>query len=161
MVYRVRQAGREDFAVVLGFHRDLYVDFRQSVVPADEVILGEYRDLETVLAEDVRAMLAADRARVYLAEDQDGPCGYISGRVQDEERRVLRRRGVVEDWYVNPTRRGQGVGKELFEVLKAWFMSRGCEVIESSSWPANRASRAIHEGLGFREVEIKYRCRLT
>jgi ribosomal protein S18 acetylase RimI-like enzyme len=86
--------------------------------------------------------------------------GYITGRVTVEPRRVLPRRGVVEDWYVAPDSRGAGVGSSLLHELEARFAAAGCEVIESATWSSNEGARRAHDALGFREIRVMYRKRI-
>ncbi|MCS6798220.1 MAG: hypothetical protein NZ898_06785, partial [Myxococcota bacterium] len=97
---RVRRATPADRDTVLALHRALYVTHRDSVMPAELAELYAYRDFERVLADDVEALLHASDAVVLLAELAETTVGYISGRIEVDPRRVLPRRGVVEDWFV-------------------------------------------------------------
>jgi len=69
----------------------------------------------------------------------------------------LPRRGVVEDWYVEESFRGSGVGKQLLAELERRFGAAGCEVVESATWSANTNARRAHEALGFHEIRVIYR----
>lgn len=61
--------------------------------------------------------------------------------------------GVVEhSVYVAEDARGQGVGRALLEALIASAETAGIWTIQTSIFPENRASIALHEGLGFRVV---------
>lgn len=129
-------------------------------MPDGQEALHAYRDFTEVLREDVAAMLQDSSCLLLLAERDDEPLGYITGRVEDTPRRVLERKGVLQDWYVLEGARRHGVGRALFDELVAHFEREGCELIESATWPFNPVARAAHEGLGFDEVEIRYRKRL-
>jgi GNAT superfamily N-acetyltransferase len=67
---------------------------------------------------------------------------------------------VIEDWYVLPAERGNGVGKLLLETLIERFRLAGCQVVESGTWAFNEGARKAHLALGFNEIEIKFRKRL-
>lgn len=61
--------------------------------------------------------------------------------------------GVAEhSVYVAEHRRGQGVGKALMRALLANAETRGLWTIQTSIFPENGASLALHEQLGFRVV---------
>jgi L-amino acid N-acyltransferase YncA len=62
-------------------------------------------------------------------------------------------RGVVEhSVYVAGTARGRGVGRTLMEALIAGADAGGLWTIQTSIFPENEASRALHEAVGFRVV---------
>jgi L-amino acid N-acyltransferase YncA len=61
--------------------------------------------------------------------------------------------GVVEhSVYVTESARGQGVGRELMRALIAGAEAAGLWTIQTSIFPENQASVALHRALGFRVV---------
>jgi len=158
----IRVASPSDRALVLYFHEQLYVQYRQRVVPSAERQMGDYRQLQEVLAEDVRSLLGRPGALVLLAEQgpERLPVGYLSAQFQVDTRRALPRRATIEDWYVEPSCRTQGIGTALFAEAEKRLRAQHCELIESATWPSNTPARRAHEHLGFLEVEIRYRKRL-
>lgn len=145
---------------MLALHRALYVTHRDEVMDPARAEFYAYKDLDAALAEDVTSLLGSDDAAVLLAERDGVVVGYVSGRVVEDTRRVLPRRGIVEDWLVVPEARGQGVGKALLDTLARVFREAGCSAIESATWPFNEGARRAHESLGFVEYEVRYRKRL-
>lgn len=156
----LRRATRKDQAVVLRFHRELYIQFRDQVAAPEVVPLFAYKDMEGTLRDDVEGLLGARSARVLLAERDGQAVGYISGHLEVDTRRVLTRRGVIEDWYVDEGARGAGVGMQLMNELLDWFRSENCELAESGTWAFNAGARKAHAKAGFAEIEIKLRRRL-
>ena len=154
---QIRRATRADREVVYAFHRALYVEHRQQVLEPSLQLLYAYRDFDALLGSDVDSLLQGARSSVWLAEESDQVLGYVTGRIEFERERVLPCRGVVEDWYVLQSARGRGVGRLLLEHLLQFFADSGCDLAESSTLPANAPARRLHEALGFRETEIKYR----
>lgn len=153
----LRPARATDRDVLVRFHRALYIDHRDSLVGPEIVRLSAYENFEAVLAGDVASMLASRDVAVLVAERADELIGYITGRVENEPRRVLPRRGVVEDWYVVPAHRKTQVGRRLFDALLEIFRAQKCDLVESSTWAANTGARAAHERLGFHPVQVTYR----
>lgn len=156
----VRRATRKDQAAVLAFHHALYIEFRDQIAAPDVIPLFAYKNMEATLKDDVEGLLGARSAAVFLAEQGARPIGYISGHIEVDHRRVLCRRGVVEDWYVGAEARGQQVGSRLLQTLLDWFRADGCEVVESGTWAFNEGARKAHAKAGFHEIEIKLRRRL-
>ena len=156
----VREASDSDRDVLIGFHQNLYQAHRDEVVAQEAIPLLEYRDYDRVLREDLDALMRAQNSHVLVAESQGVAVGYITGRVTVEARRLLPRRGVVEDWYVVPASRGSGAGALLLLEIEGRFAAAGCEVIESATWSGNEGARRAHGALGFREIQVMYRKRI-
>ncbi len=154
---QVRPADESDRDVLMGFHRSLYQGHRDEVVANEDLPLIEYRDYERILRDDLQALLKEQMSHVLVAESLGVTIGYITGRITLEPRRVLSRRGVVEDWYVVPESRGAGVGALLLREIEGRFAAAGCEVIESATWSGNEGARRAHDALGFREIRVMYR----
>jgi ribosomal protein S18 acetylase RimI-like enzyme len=153
----VRDASDDDRDTLFRFHKELYEAHRDQVVAQEDLPLIAYHDYERILADDLGALMRDPNASVLLAESGGRAIGYITGRVTTESRRILPRRGVVEDWYVEESSRGSGVGKQLLAELERRFAAAGCQVIESATWSANTDARNAHEALGFREIRVIYR----
>jgi len=146
---------------VLGFHRALYVDHAGSIVDPELAPFYAYKDLDAALRDDVDSLLEGGEETAVLIAEMDGEAvGYITGHIETDARRVLPRKGVVQDWYVSEKARGLGTGRLLLELLEEAFAAAGCGVIESTTFPFNRGARQAHEKLGFREVQIRYRKRI-
>lgn len=66
--------------------------------------------------------------------------------------------GVVEhSVYVAPAARGTGVGRSLLEGLVRSTEAAGIWTIQSSVFPENLASLALHRAVGFREIGTRRR----
>jgi GNAT superfamily N-acetyltransferase len=156
----IRRANQKDYATVLKFHQELYVRFRDQIAPAEALPLFAYRDLDTTLRDDVHGLLRARDTWVLLAERAGQAVGYVSGHLEVDARRLLVKRGVVEDWLVVEEARGHGVGKSLLAGLEAIFREQGCSVMESGTWAFNAGARKAHAAAGFTEIEVKMRKRL-
>jgi L-amino acid N-acyltransferase YncA len=67
-------------------------------------------------------------------------------------------RGVVEhSVYVHPAARGQGTGRRLLDALITSTEAAGIWTIQSSIFPKNMASMALHRAAGFRVVGTRER----
>jgi aminoglycoside 3-N-acetyltransferase I len=157
----IRRASRDDRPALLALHRALNVDERKAVTPEAERPLSAYRRFDEVVTQDMLAMLASPQHHVLVATQAGGAViGYVTGRIASQPDRILDPKGIVGDWYVMPGARGEGTGHRLLQALLAWFRQEGCQMVESATLPNNARARALHERLGFREVEVRYRMRL-
>lgn len=156
----IRRATRADRAAVLEFHRSLYVRYRDEITEPGVLPLFAYRDLDATLREDVDGLLGGRDTTVLLAERAGRPVGYVTGHTEVDSRRVLSRKGIIEDWYVLASERGRGTGKKLLEALVDVFRSAACDVVESGTWAFNEHARRAHAKAGFTEIEVKFRKRL-
>lgn len=70
-------------------------------------------------------------------------------------------RGVVEhSVYIASAARGRGIGAELLRALVDTADAAGLWTIQSSVFPENTASLALHDGAGFRRVGTRERIAL-
>jgi L-amino acid N-acyltransferase YncA len=64
---------------------------------------------------------------------------------------------AVHSVYVHPAARGQGIGRALLDALIASTEEAGIWTIQSSIFPENAASAALHRAAGFRVVGTRER----
>jgi L-amino acid N-acyltransferase YncA len=90
-------------------------------------------------------------AHRFVAVDDDGVVvGWIAAIAVSDRCAYA---GVVEhSVYVAPAARGRGVGHALLDAFATSTEAAGIWTIQSSIFPENRASAALHRSAGFREV---------
>ena len=54
----------------------------------------------------------------------------------------------IDDICVDESSRGKGIGKALFEYVRAFALERGCHNITLHVWECNPGARAFYESLG-------------
>lgn len=87
-----------------------------------------------------------------IAEDQGAVAGYAYASPH-RERRAYRWAADVAV-YVAEDRRGQGVGRRLYESLLTLLVEQGIHTACAGITLPNSASVALHEALGFRPVGV-------
>ena len=90
--------------------------------------------LVAVLDDFVVGFLELDHRR-YAPECESSPVPFIEG------------------WYVEPHKRGRGVGRALVEAAEAWARSAGHREIASDAELDNDSGIAAHRALGYEVVE--------
>jgi len=73
--------------------------------------------------------------------------GFASARI--EQLRDGTTLGVIGDLYVEPDARGVGVGEALMDALLVWASERGCQGVDATALPGDRATKNFFEGSGF------------
>ena len=68
--------------------------------------------------------------------------------------------GLLEELYVVPDRRGEGIGRELMEAVLALARERDAAGMEVITGESDEAARALYESVGFRnDIEGEERSR--
>jgi ribosomal protein S18 acetylase RimI-like enzyme len=94
--------------------------------------------------------------RAEAAGDTAEIVGFLSF---DHERNGLDRdveRGVIENLYVVPESRGEGLGTALLEVAEAALAGAGADRIVLEAMAGNDAARRFYEAQGYRPHRITY-----
>jgi ribosomal protein S18 acetylase RimI-like enzyme len=68
-----------------------------------------------------------------------------------------RRYGFVEDWYLIPQLRGQGIGRQLWEAAQQWFEQINVKEVDTTVWINNEQSFQAFQRLGFHTVRVMMR----
>ncbi len=112
--------------------------------------------LDWLLAETARHPAAGAR----LAEDADGPAGFVIWHVETEggdyvlpANRVL---GCITDLYVAPRARRQGLATRLIAAAEAHLAAHGLARVTIAALPANAAARAAYERAGYAQALVVF-----
>jgi ribosomal protein S18 acetylase RimI-like enzyme len=147
MHYTVRQATENDLTQMtrlwremMDFHSDVEPRFRPLPPPAGEEAWVEH------MRKDV---LGNESCCVFLAETDEGAVGQMIGLLRDEYAVFEPGQfGYVTDVAVDPAVRRSGVGRALFEALKAWFRERGVTHLRMMVAHCNPVSQPFWRALG-------------
>ena len=93
---------------------------------------------------------------VALAIDEQGHAfGFAEVSIRREHVSGSRSDVVpyLEGWFVDSSRRGQGIGRSLIEFVCDWARGQGYTEIASDAEVENVPSQFAHRQLGFREVD--------
>jgi GNAT superfamily N-acetyltransferase len=135
---KVRRAAPSDAADVARLLHDFNTEFDD---PTPDV---------PTLAGRVGEMLAAGEIVVLLAGD--GPDGIAQFRflrsIWSDALDVY-----LEEFYVVPVRRGQGIGRALLEATMATAREGGAARIDLNTGETDAAARALYESVGFTNRE--------
>lgn len=118
----------------------------------------EAGEIDHFLAYPPRHLLPALHAAFVSPRPEGGLCGLVELSIHDTAPGCQTDRiGYLEAWYVDPDKRGQGIGRALVERAEAWAKDEGCREMASDTTPWYPLSPGAHAALGFEEVERYFR----
>jgi ribosomal protein S18 acetylase RimI-like enzyme len=114
---------------------------------------GETRDeIARRASEDWGAVVAAWTAGTtsvaFVAEDADGPCGFVRGDATDP--RAPPGTALVSNLWTAPRQRRRGLGRGLMDAVTRWATLRKAKRISLGVTDANQAVIGFYEALGYR-----------
>lgn len=98
-----------------------------------------------------------NKDNVYLIAWRNEPVGYLSCHIQG-----LLHHGAnvaeIQEMYVVPQQRGQGIGKQLVDQLKSILQKRNVKRIEVTSQLYRKKAHKFYEGENFKLTSKKFVC---
>lgn len=100
--------------------------------------------------------LGAAGALVLVAETATGVVGYTYSTLEGYDYMSLRGpAGVLQDIFVDPVARKNGVGRKLYEVTANKLVAAGAHQIVLSTAYRNRVARRFFSSVGFRPTMVE------
>lgn len=144
---RIRKAQEKDIGRINELLRQVCMIHHQGRPDIFKAGARKYTDRQLIgiLHDDLTPVLAA-------VDESDRLLGYafcIFRAVKDDN--ILRdeRSLYIDDLCVDKECRGQGVGKALFEAVRAFARKHGCDTLTLNVWSCNAPARAFYERNGF------------
>lgn len=115
-----------------------------------------YWDEEYIAA--LLAGLGDGSLTIWLARNGDDLVGFAIARMERQWYRGSRRAGIVEEFYVTPAYRRQGLGRMLAERVVEWLNAQGAAEIRAPVLRRNLDGLLFWQRLGFSiEAYLLYR----
>ena len=127
--------------------------------------LAEYERLSHAVVATEESFAAAlfddcPEAEAIVAESEDGPVGFAVFFANFST--FLGRSGIyLEDLYVRPELRGQGIGKRLLAEVAKRAVERGCQRLEWAVLDWNEPSIQFYKSLGAKPLDDWTTFRMT
>lgn len=93
---------------------------------------------------------------VLVATIDESFAGFVSFELEPDEFDRARRPGVVENLFVRPQHRGQGVGTALLEEAEDALGQRGADTIHLEVLAPNVDAQGFYESRGYRPDRVRY-----
>ena len=147
MPVTIREADETDIEAIVDLWWEM-MDFHARVEPRFHPL--PQAEAKEVWEKHLRAdILGKEDWRVLVAEADGQLAGMMIGTVRDPYPVFQpERHGFVADASVAPDARRNGVGRALFEALKAWFRKKGVSYIQLEAGHNNPTSQAFWRTMG-------------
>lgn len=130
---------------------DLWVDLAQSQRTHGSHIPGEAN--RTQIRESVLRHITADR---LLVARRDGVVGFVMFSLEQGSFEQDRTRGVVENLYVEPESRNDGVGSALLSHAESRLETRGVDAVFLNVMAENEAARRFYRRHGYGTHRLEF-----
>lgn len=146
MQFSIRQGtGEKDFSLIQALNAALFAEEENN-----DAALDTHWPMSVVGVEYYMKSLMDPQKIVFIAEDdQRNPVGYIIGSMVNKWQYRVVKTGELENMYVIPSARSQGVGSALVEKIKQWLMARRVERLYVSAYTTNYKAIAFYQANGF------------
>ncbi|MEK7543726.1 MAG: GNAT family N-acetyltransferase [Patescibacteria group bacterium] len=146
MEFTIRQGTEEkDFSLIQALNAALFAEDQNH-----DGALDTHWPVSVAGVEYYMKSLMDTQKIVFIAEDdQTNPVGYIIASMVNKWRYRIVKTGELENMYVTPAARKQGVGRALIEKIKIWLKAKGVERLYVSAYTTNTNAIAFYETNGF------------
>jgi ribosomal protein S18 acetylase RimI-like enzyme len=142
----IEPAGTDDVTEVTGMWVELATGQREH----GSHVLPEAN--RTAIREAVARHAVGD---TLLVARSDGPAGFVMFTVETGSFEQDRTRGVVENLYVVPERRSEGIGTALLEAAEATLRDRGVDGVTLDVMAANQQAREFYRRRGYHPHRVE------
>lgn len=124
-----------------------------NVLKSTELQGEEWAHNEKWVEKALEKSLKTDDYKIFVAEANEEIVGFVSlvvfpslweGSAQ----------GLINDFFVDKSFQGKGVGAKLLEALVEWADAEGIEELHVSTGWENEAARRLYEKFGFTEKRL-------
>ena len=112
-------------------------------------------DAEKTMRHFLADLAASRHSFLFVAEREHEVVAFISGDLREGSPTFRSRTWAsVDDVFVAPGHRGNGIGRALLRNVEAWAREREAQGVSLQVAAGNARARKFYEELGFREVSV-------
>ena len=107
--------------------------------------------------EELEALLADETRPVFVFPVENGILGYAFCVWEDhraDHNQVDRRTLYLDDLCVDEAARGRGVGKALYEHVRAYAKENGAYNLTLNVWSLNQSAAGFYEAMGMKPYKV-------
>lgn len=93
---------------------------------------------------------------VLVGTVEDAFVGFVSFELEPDQFDRTKRVGIVENLFVRPQHRGQGIGTALLQDAEAALERRGADTVHLEVLAANIDAQGFYESRGYQPKRIRY-----
>lgn len=147
----IRKANKEDINMLVDFFSRMY-----KLNSEFDPLLMVPEDLEDRVNKVVEKSLENPNEILVVAEDQGKIVGAARVIIYDRIFYNPDKEAVIEEFYVHPSYRRQGVGKEIVSFIETELEKRGIQLIAANFPARNLIAVSFYKKMGFREIYCRF-----
>jgi ribosomal protein S18 acetylase RimI-like enzyme len=146
MEFSIAQATINDFPTIQDLNQKLFLEEKQS--GHDDCLLLDWPFSRKAVVYYQKAL--TDPEYLTLVARNDRRCsGYVIGSAVNKYSYRNGTTGELENIYILPDVRRNGIGRALVEHLLVWFKTKGIKRVTVSAYSRNDAAIAFYDSIGF------------
>ena len=148
----IRQARLSDIEVILSFNRALF----EHDVQYDETLCTDW-PYSREGRRYFRKRISEPDGFVAMAEIDDDPIGYLCGKIaQSEDYREKAVCAEIENMYVQPKNRNQGIGTSLVKSFLKWCKANNAKRVLVTAYYENKRINRFYRKCGFQPAHYTF-----
>ncbi|AOL16661.1 GNAT family N-acetyltransferase [Sulfolobus sp. A20] len=147
----IRRAKKEDIEMITDFFSRMY-----RLNSEFDPLLSTQEDLEERVSKVIEKSLESPNEIIVIAEDNGKVVGAARVIAYDRIFYVPEKEAVIEEFYVHPSYRRQGVGKEIVSFIQGELEKLGIQLIAANFPARNLIAASFYKKMGFREIYCKF-----
>ncbi|OGG29902.1 hypothetical protein A2973_00195 [Candidatus Gottesmanbacteria bacterium RIFCSPLOWO2_01_FULL_49_10] len=149
MEFTIRQGTEKDFSLIQALNATLFVEDQQHDTTLDTHWPVSVEGVEYYM----KSLMDPEKLVLIAESSQKNPLGYIIATSVNKWRYRKVKTGELENMYVVPKARRQGIGRALIGEVKAWLKTKGANRIYVSAYTKNTEAIAFYQANGFAGLE--------
>ena len=136
---------------------DKIIDLLHQVCLVHHDIRPDYfKDSIKYKKEELKEKIKDDLNPIFVYEENNIVLGYlfcIDETIKDHQLLTDRKTLYIDDLCVDKDKRGMGIGKKLYEYVKAYAKEKGYYNVTLNVWADNKNAMAFYEALGLKPLK--------
>lgn len=136
---------------------DKIIDLLHQVCLVHHDIRPDYfKDSIKYKKEELKEKIKDDLNPIFVYEENNIVLGYlfcIDETIKDHQLLTDRKTLYIDDLCVDKDTRGMGIGKKLYEYVKAYAKEKGYYNVTLNVWADNKNAMAFYEALGLKPLK--------
>lgn len=156
MTFSIRQATEKDFSLIQALNAALFAEDQAHDVTLDTHWPMSVEGVEYYM----KSLMDPEKIVLVAEDDQRKPLGYVIASSVNKWRYRKVKTGELENMYIVPKARRQGIGRALIHELKEWLKTKGIDRLYVSAFVKNVQAIEFYQANGFTLWESGLEARL-